>query len=137
MFTRPRLTPPPPPKSPPCPAAVKEASEGAAASLTSCIVTTPKYEVKISQIWGWDRAAIDPVLEGWTAPYTWLQADFHMLQQLKQPVTGILGRTYPKDAGEEANLEGLAAEIMGDTAQHGRSLHHVAATMPVFASLLG
>ena len=88
---------------------------------------TPKYEVRISQIWGWERAAIDPVLEGWTAPYTWLQADFHMFQQLKQPVTGILGRTYPKDAGEGADLEGLAAEVMGDTSQHGRSLHVAAA----------
>ena len=28
-------------------------------------------EVKVSQIWGWERALANPGLEGWTAPYTW------------------------------------------------------------------
>lgn len=28
-------------------------------------------EVKVSQIWGWERALANPGLEGWTTPYTW------------------------------------------------------------------
>ena len=40
-------------------------------SLTACVVRTPKFEVKISQIWGWERALEKPELEGWAAPFTW------------------------------------------------------------------
>ena len=39
--------------------------------ITACLVTIPKFEVKISQIWGWERAQAQPELEGWTAPLTW------------------------------------------------------------------
>lgn len=39
--------------------------------MTACLVTTPKMEIKISQIWGYERALAQPELEGWTAPYTW------------------------------------------------------------------
>ena len=39
--------------------------------ITTCLVATHKFEVKISQIWGWERAQANPELEGWTAPLTW------------------------------------------------------------------
>ena len=48
----------------------KVAGEGESV-LAACLVRTPKYEVRVSQVWGWDRAQEKPELEGWAAPFTW------------------------------------------------------------------
>ena len=52
------------------PAGVGKGEDGGPV-ITACLVITRKFEVKISQIWGWDRALANPELEGWTAPLTW------------------------------------------------------------------
>ena len=51
-------------------AVVKDGEDGER-FIAACLVTTPSFEVKISQIWGCERAQANPVLEGWTAPLTW------------------------------------------------------------------
>ena len=72
-------------------AAVKEGNEDKHPYIVACLVKTPKMEVSISQTWGWARAQANPELEGWTAPYTWLDADVVLLKALAAPVTVILG----------------------------------------------
>ena len=75
-------------------AAVKE-DEGKHPYIVACVVKTPMMEITITQIWGWARAQANPELEGWTAPYTWLDADVVLLKALAEPVTGILGECLP------------------------------------------
>ena len=75
-------------------AAVKE-GEDKNPYIVACVVNTSKMEITITQIWGWERAQANPELEGWTAPYTWLDADVVLLKALAEPVTGILGECLP------------------------------------------
>lgn len=51
--------------------AVAKEGEDGEQFIAACLVTTPVFEVKTSQIWGWERAQANPELEGWTAPLTW------------------------------------------------------------------
>ena len=174
-------------------AAVKEGEGDKHPYIVACLVKTPKMEITISQTWGWARAQANPDLEGWTAPYTWLDADVVLLKALAAPVTGILGEcgtpaclpacltgphmpaaklppaasahgptpgdtgdlyscpcllltccrffllsagnTYPKGQVQEDDLDGMAAEILGDSAAHGRNLMARSSLFPMLADL--
>ena len=169
-------------------AAIKE-DEDTHPYIVACLVKTPKMEVSISQTWGWARALANPELEGWTAPYTWLDADVVLLKALAAPVTGILGEcgtpacmpastglhmpvgcwrqwptlddalhgdlplpvlaadmlpfafllsagdTYPKGEVQEEDLDSMAADILGDSGAHGRSLMARSSLFPMLADL--
>lgn len=75
----------------PLSACVAVMSDGPSPDLWALVVTTPKLEITVYQVWGWKQAQIDFEMEGWAIPFTWLNTDFKLHQRLAAPVTGILG----------------------------------------------
>lgn len=101
-------------------------SEGPEQDVWACIVGMTKMEITVFQMWGWKQAQIDPEMESWAIPFTWLNTDVKVLKPLAAPVTGILGDTYPAAAATaQTSLypdaeTSVVASIVG--ANHGRSL---------------
>ena len=46
-----------------------------------------------------------------------------------------VGDTYPKSQVQEEDLDGMAAEILGDSIRHGRSLESRRSLFPMLADL--
>lgn len=46
-------------------------TDGPDPEVWACIVTTPKMEITIKQMWGEKQAQIDPQMESWATPFTW------------------------------------------------------------------
>lgn len=84
----------------------------------ACLIKTPKMSVTITRTTGWEQAQIDPTMESWATPFTWLNVNFKLNTLLAGPVTGILGATYPPQlALGEDDLQPLSvvASVAGDT----------------------
>ena len=53
-------------------AAVTVLSEGDGPKVvTGCILTTPKMDIRVDQVSGYEQAALHPDTEAWAAPFTW------------------------------------------------------------------
>ena len=40
-------------------------------TVTGCILTTPKLDIRVDQISGYRQAQLYPDTESWAAPFTW------------------------------------------------------------------
>ncbi|GAB4813345.1 hypothetical protein N2152v2_000391 [Parachlorella kessleri] len=58
--------------------------------VTGCLLTTPKMNIRVDQISGYEQASKFPDTEAWAAPFTWLNTAFDVEKPLAAPVTGIL-----------------------------------------------
>ncbi|GAB4817897.1 hypothetical protein N2152v2_004943 [Parachlorella kessleri] len=65
--------------------------------VVGCILSTPKLEIRVDQVSGYEQALRFPDTEAWAAPFTWLDTSFIVKKPLEGPVTGIVGATYPAD----------------------------------------
>lgn len=82
-------------------------------SVVGCQMSTPKFEVSVYQVSGWEEAHSHPKEHGWAAPFTWLNLGFHVHKQLAEPVTGLIGDTYPKAAAFGAATNEAAGSMLG------------------------
>lgn len=87
-------------------------------AVLGCHISTAKFEVNVTQVYGWEEAALRPELDGWAAPFTWLNMNFKIVKPLALPVTGILGDTYPNDAAVET------AGMVGDVPEGQLHMKH-------------
>lgn len=116
--------------------------------VTGCILNTPKLEIRVDQVSGYQQAQLHPDTEGWAAPFTWLDTTFVVKKPLTGPVTGIIGATYPADKVaeqrvlyNEADGSGVTANMKGEgpaPKAHRRALAETGSLfIPISSGIVG
>ncbi|GAB4819965.1 hypothetical protein N2152v2_007011 [Parachlorella kessleri] len=116
--------------------------------VTGCILNTPKLEIRVDQVSGYQQAMLHPDTESWAAPFTWLDTTFVVKKPLAGPVTGIIGATYPADKVaeqralySEADGDGVTANMKGEgpaPRSHRRALADTGSLfIPISSGIVG